>query len=152
MQRLRQKLGNLKSFFHRRSIHNRVQMRRHLHELKIQKVAIVMDRFFKLDELCMSMQAIGAEVAQNERLVILIRSLSSDQIVRLSRTLGTLICSKPRRCFVVNKKAFIGRSRAKLGCKQQKTSRARISGQKKNEQVSGTFFICGEYKTSFYYG
>ena len=43
----------LKSFFLRRSIHNRVQMRRQLHEFKMEKGVSVMEHFLKLDELCL---------------------------------------------------------------------------------------------------
>ena len=77
-----------KRFFLRRSIQNRVQMRRQLHEFKMHKGASVMDHFLKFDELCMSTQAIGDEVAHDERLVIMLGSLSdeNDPIVRLSRT------------------------------------------------------------------
>ena len=77
--------GILKSFFLRRSIHNRVQMRRQLHEFKMQKEGSVMDHFLKFDELCMSVQAIGDEVAHDERLVILRGSLSDEyyQIVKI---------------------------------------------------------------------
>ena len=80
--------GILKSFFLRRSIHNRVQLRRQMHEFKMQKGASVMDHLLKFDELSMSMQAIGDEVAHDERLVIMLGSLSdeNDPIVRLSRT------------------------------------------------------------------
>ena len=66
----------LRRFFLRRSIHNRVQMRRQLHEFKLQKGGFVMDPFLKFDELCMSMQAISDEVPRDEQLVILLGSLS----------------------------------------------------------------------------
>ena len=77
--------GILKSFFLRRSIHNRVQRRRQLHKFKMQKGASVMDHFLKFDELGMSIQAIGDKVAHDERLVILLESLSDEyyQIIKI---------------------------------------------------------------------
>ena len=65
----------LRRFFLRRSIHNRVQMRRQLHEFKMQKEGDVMDHFLKFDELCMSMQAIGDKVPRDKQLVIFIWNL-----------------------------------------------------------------------------
>ena len=75
----------LKTFFLRRSIHNRVQMRRKLHEFKMSKGGNVMDHFMKFDELCMTMNAIGEEVSYDEQLVILLGSLPDeyDQIIKI---------------------------------------------------------------------
>ena len=51
----------------------------------MQRVGSIMDHFLKLDGLCMSMQYIGDEVEHDERLVILLGSLSDeyDQIVKI---------------------------------------------------------------------
>ena len=48
-----------------------------------------MDHFLKFDELCMSTQAIGDEVAHDEQLVILLGSLSDeyDQIVKVIKNM-----------------------------------------------------------------
>nr|CCA24076.1 putative polyprotein [Albugo laibachii Nc14] len=60
----------LKTFIIIRSIHNRVQIRRKLHEFKMMKKKSIMNHFLKLDGLCMSMQAVGDEVSHDEQLVI----------------------------------------------------------------------------------
>ena len=50
----------------------------------MKKGGSVMDHFLWFDELCMSMQAIGAYTDLNEQLVVLIGSMSEDpdQIIR----------------------------------------------------------------------
>uniref|UniRef100_A0AAV1U517 Polyprotein n=1 Tax=Peronospora matthiolae TaxID=2874970 RepID=A0AAV1U517_9STRA len=68
----------LKTFFLRQSMHNRVQLRRQLHEFKLAKGGSIMDHFLRFDELCMTMQAVGQEISQDEHLVILLGSLTRD--------------------------------------------------------------------------
>ena len=68
----------LKNFFIRRSIHNRVQMRRQLHEFKMVKGSSLMNHLMKFDELCESMSAIGDYVDPEEQLVILLGSVSEE--------------------------------------------------------------------------
>ena len=52
----------LKNFFLRQSMHNRVQLRRQLHEFKLAKGGSIMDHFLRFDELCLTMQAVGQEI------------------------------------------------------------------------------------------
>uniref|UniRef100_A0AAV1U6D5 Polyprotein n=1 Tax=Peronospora matthiolae TaxID=2874970 RepID=A0AAV1U6D5_9STRA len=59
-------------------MHNRVQLRRQLHEFKLAKGGSIMDHFLRFDELCMTMQAVGQEISQDEHLVILLGSLTRD--------------------------------------------------------------------------
>lgn len=75
----------LKNFFLRRSLHNRIQKKRELHEFKMKKGGCVMDHFLRFDELCMSMQAIGASIDLDEQLVVLLGSMSEDfdQIIKI---------------------------------------------------------------------
>ena len=52
----------------------------------------MMDHFLMLDELCMSMQAIGDEVSRDKQLVFLFESLSNeyDQIVKIIDNMGKM--------------------------------------------------------------
>ena len=59
-------------------MHNRVQLRRQLHEFKLAKGGSIMDHFLRFDELCMTMQAVGQEISPDEHLVILFGSLTRD--------------------------------------------------------------------------
>lgn len=43
----------------RHSVHNRVQLRRHLNEFKLLKAGNILEHFLKFDALCMSIQATG---------------------------------------------------------------------------------------------
>uniref|UniRef100_M4C211 Uncharacterized protein n=1 Tax=Hyaloperonospora arabidopsidis (strain Emoy2) TaxID=559515 RepID=M4C211_HYAAE len=49
----------LNTFFLRQNMHNRVQLRRQLHEFKLAKGGSIMDHLLRFDELCMTMQAVG---------------------------------------------------------------------------------------------
>ena len=68
----------LKNFFVRQSVHNRVQVRRQLHEFKMAKGSNIMDHLMKFDELCLSLATIGDAVSESEQLVILLGSLPDD--------------------------------------------------------------------------
>ena len=59
-------------------MHNRVQLRRQLHEFKLAKGGSIMDHFLRFDELWMTMQAVGQEISPDEHLVILLGSLTRD--------------------------------------------------------------------------
>ncbi|CAH0493052.1 unnamed protein product, partial [Peronospora farinosa] len=75
----------LKTVFLRQSMHNRVHLRRQLHEFKLAKGGSIMDHFLRFDELCMTMQAVGQEISADEQLVIRLGSLTRDfdQIVTI---------------------------------------------------------------------
>ena len=80
----------LKNFFVRRNVHNRVQLRRELHEFKMAKGGNAMDHLMKFDELCHTMAAIGDTLDDSEQLVILLGSLSEDfdQIVKIMENMS----------------------------------------------------------------
>lgn len=82
----------LKNFFVRRTIHNRVELRRQLHEFKMAKGGNVMDHLMKFDELCQSMASIGDIIDESEQLVVLLGSMSSDfdQIVKIIENMGEM--------------------------------------------------------------
>nr|CCA28032.1 putative polyprotein [Albugo laibachii Nc14] len=75
----------LNNFFLRRSLHNRIQKKRELHDFKMRKGGSFRDHFLRFEELCMSMQAIGASIDLNEQLVVLLGSMSEDfdQIMKI---------------------------------------------------------------------
>ena len=68
----------LKNFFVRRNTHNRVQMRRKIHEFKMGKGSNILEHLMKFDELCSSMEAISDGMDQDEQLIVLLGSLSAD--------------------------------------------------------------------------
>ena len=53
-------------------------MRRQLHKYKMQKGVSVIEHFLKINELCLSMQATGHEVLQDEQFVIYLGSMSAE--------------------------------------------------------------------------
>ena len=71
-------VGDITNFFLRNSVHNRVENRRKLHELKIEKGTDIMEHFFEFDEMCMKMQASGESMNSVYQLIILLGSLSDD--------------------------------------------------------------------------
>jgi hypothetical protein len=97
----------LNQFFVRRNTHNRVQLRRKLHEFKMQRGSNVIDHMMRFDELCLSMSAIGDDVLPDEQLVLLLGSLSSEYgpIVRSLRTWLVLTCFRSKRCCVASTRA-----------------------------------------------
>lgn len=80
----------LKNFFVQRNVHNRIQLRRELHEFKMAKGGNALDHLMKFDELCQTMAAIGDTLDDSEQLVILLGSLSEDfdQIVKIMENMS----------------------------------------------------------------
>lgn len=68
----------LESFFVRRSLHNRIQLRRQLHEFKIVPGSSLLDHLLSFDTLCTNIAAVGDPLPEDEKLVILLGSLSSE--------------------------------------------------------------------------
>ena len=65
----------LKEYFVRKSLHNRVEIRRRLHDLKMDRGTKLVDHMMKFDKLTMEMAAIGDALNDQEMLVILLGSL-----------------------------------------------------------------------------
>lgn len=47
------------SFFDRRNLHNRIQLRRQLHEFKMTRGASILDHLMQFDNLCLGLAAVG---------------------------------------------------------------------------------------------
>ena len=75
----------LKTFFAKKNLHNRVQLRNQLHEFVMQTGSGLMDLLLKFDELCLKFRAAGDSMDDDEKLVLLLGSLSSeyDDMVRI---------------------------------------------------------------------
>ncbi|CAI5708026.1 unnamed protein product [Peronospora farinosa] len=75
----------LKTFFAKKNLHNRVQLRKELHEFVMETGASLMDHLLKFDELCLKLGAAGDSMDDDEKLVLLLGSLSSeyDDMVRI---------------------------------------------------------------------
>nr|CCA23658.1 putative polyprotein [Albugo laibachii Nc14] len=68
----------LKDFFVRKNLHDRMHLRRQLHDFKMERGSNLMEHMMKFDKLTMSMSAIGDVMAEQEMLVVLLGSLSED--------------------------------------------------------------------------
>ncbi|DAZ98113.1 TPA: hypothetical protein N0F65_003099 [Lagenidium giganteum] len=68
----------LKEFCVKSNLHNRVQLRKQLHEFRMGSGDYLMEHFMRFDDNCLKLAAVGDEVADDEKLVILLGSLSSD--------------------------------------------------------------------------
>lgn len=75
----------LREFFVKRSLHNRVQLRKELHEFEMRAGDDLMVHLMRFDELCMRLAAVGDALQEDEKLVILLGSLSSNynQMMRI---------------------------------------------------------------------
>ena len=82
----------LQQFFVKNSLHNRVSLRRRLHEFKMDKGDNLMDHFMRFDELVMSMGATGDPMTEDEMLVVLLGSLSEEfnNIVRIIENIESI--------------------------------------------------------------
>ncbi|KAE9107495.1 hypothetical protein PF010_g12242 [Phytophthora fragariae] len=68
----------LRGFFVKQNLHNRVQLRKQLHEFEMSTGDDLMQHLMQFDELCLRLSAVGDVVAEDERLVILLGSLPQD--------------------------------------------------------------------------
>uniref|UniRef100_A0AAV1VEP3 CCHC-type domain-containing protein n=1 Tax=Peronospora matthiolae TaxID=2874970 RepID=A0AAV1VEP3_9STRA len=141
-------VGDFEELFPRRSIHSRVQMRRQLHEFKMQKGGSVMDNFLKFDELCMSMQAIGDEVVQFERLVILLGSLSKeyDQIVKIIKNMKDMDLFQAKEMLRPDYEGIARKEKSEIALRA--TRRFKIKSFQPKEarnKFTGTCFTCGKH-------
>ncbi|GMF15576.1 unnamed protein product [Phytophthora lilii] len=78
----------LKNFFSKKNLHNRVQLRKQLHEFSMESGADLMEHMLNFDELCLKLSAAGDNVSEDEKMAILLGSLPSeyDAMVRIIET------------------------------------------------------------------
>ena len=71
--------------FVRRNTHNRIQIRRQVHEFKMEKGGNALEHLMKFEEICTRMAAIGDNLNQDEQIILLLGSLSDeyDSIVKI---------------------------------------------------------------------
>uniref|UniRef100_A0AAV1TC67 CCHC-type domain-containing protein n=1 Tax=Peronospora matthiolae TaxID=2874970 RepID=A0AAV1TC67_9STRA len=144
----------LKTFFLRQSMHNRVQLQRQLHESKLIKRGSIMGHFLRFDELCMTMQAVGQEILQDEHLVILLGSQTDDYdtIVKIIENMPrmTLFHAKEmlRREYDGMEKTEYQEVALKSThtCKYKKVSRRHMGKiSSRGEKFSGRCYRCNKY-------
>ncbi|KAJ0392461.1 hypothetical protein P43SY_002015 [Pythium insidiosum] len=82
----------LQQFHVKRSLHNRVQLRKQLHELVMNPGDNIMDHLLKFDDVCMRLDAVGDNVKDDEQLVVLLGSLPPeyDAIVKIIEARGNV--------------------------------------------------------------
>jgi hypothetical protein len=80
----------LRSFFVKQNLHNKVQLRKQLHEFQMSNGDNLMDHFLRFDDLCLRLQAVGDTLDNDERLVILLGSLPReyDGMVKIIESRG----------------------------------------------------------------
>jgi len=82
----------LRGFFVNQNLHNRVQLRKRLHEFEMGAGTDLMQHLMEFDELCLRLSAVGDVVAEDERLVILLGSLPQeyDSMVKIIEAHGNM--------------------------------------------------------------
>ncbi|KAL7678766.1 hypothetical protein Plhal304r1_c092g0172081 [Plasmopara halstedii] len=75
----------LKNFFSKKNLHNRVQLRKELHEFSMESGANLMEHLLRFDELCLKLSAAGDNVNEDEKMAILLGSLPSEYDAMRSR-------------------------------------------------------------------
>uniref|UniRef100_A0AAV1V986 CCHC-type domain-containing protein n=1 Tax=Peronospora matthiolae TaxID=2874970 RepID=A0AAV1V986_9STRA len=75
----------LKTFFAKRNLQNRVQLRKELHKFVMETGTNLIDHLLKFYELCLKLRAAGDSMDDDEKLIFLLGSLSSeyDDMVRI---------------------------------------------------------------------
>ncbi|GMF52294.1 unnamed protein product [Phytophthora fragariaefolia] len=68
----------LEAFFVRRSLHNPIQLRRQLHEFRMASGSDLLEHLLQFDTMCMNITAVGDQLAEDGKMVILLGILSSD--------------------------------------------------------------------------
>ncbi|GMF25303.1 unnamed protein product [Phytophthora fragariaefolia] len=66
----------LREFFVKQNLHNRVQPRKQLHDFQLTSGTELMDHLLRFDDLCLRLSAVGDKLNDDEKLVILLGSLS----------------------------------------------------------------------------
>jgi hypothetical protein len=82
----------LRSFFVKASLHNKVQLKKELHEFEMSPGSSLMEHLLKFDEICMKLSGVGDKMDDTEKLVILLGSLPSeyDGMVRIIESKQTV--------------------------------------------------------------
>ncbi|DAZ99036.1 TPA: hypothetical protein N0F65_010922 [Lagenidium giganteum] len=70
--------NTLRDFFVQQNIHNGVKLRKELHEFQIDSGGNLMEHFFRFEDLCLRLTAVGERLDHRERLGILLGSLPSE--------------------------------------------------------------------------
>ncbi|KAE8994957.1 hypothetical protein PR003_g9833 [Phytophthora rubi] len=75
----------LRMFFVKQTLHNRVQLRKQLHEFALGAGEDLMKHIVRFDDLCAQLAAVGETISEDEKLVILLGSLPPeyDAMVRI---------------------------------------------------------------------
>jgi hypothetical protein len=91
-------MGNASQVFVKRSLHNRVQLRKQLHQFEMSSGENLMDHIVRFDDLCVRLGAVGEKMEDDEKLVILLGGLPAeyDAMVRIieAHTEVTLLDAK----------------------------------------------------------
>ncbi|GMF66381.1 unnamed protein product [Phytophthora lilii] len=75
----------LKAFFVKQSLHNRVQLRKKLHEFTLGSGEELITHIVRFDDLCARLAAVGEKMTDDEKVVILLGSLPQeyDTMIRI---------------------------------------------------------------------
>ncbi|KAE9035953.1 hypothetical protein PR002_g7311 [Phytophthora rubi] len=75
----------LRAFFVKQSLHNRVQLRKQLHEFTLSSGGDLMGHIVRFDDICSRLAAVGETMSEDEKVVILLGSLPQeyDAMVRI---------------------------------------------------------------------
>ncbi|GMF82113.1 unnamed protein product [Phytophthora fragariaefolia] len=75
----------LRAFFVKQSLHNRVQLRKQLHEFTLSSGGDLMGHIVRFDDICSRLAAVGEIMSEDEKVVILLGSLPQeyDAMVRI---------------------------------------------------------------------
>ncbi|KAJ0388907.1 hypothetical protein P43SY_011987 [Pythium insidiosum] len=68
----------LERYFVKRNLHNRINLRIKLHELRMAQGDDISEHMLKFDDIVMAMEAIGDLMEEDEKLVVLLGSVSAD--------------------------------------------------------------------------
>uniref|UniRef100_A0AAV1V209 Polyprotein n=1 Tax=Peronospora matthiolae TaxID=2874970 RepID=A0AAV1V209_9STRA len=123
-------------------------MRRQLHEIKMQKGDSVMYYFLKFDEICMSMQAIGDEIVQDERIVILPESLSEeyDQIVKIIENMKGMDLFQAKEMLRREYEGIARMEKSEIALKATRRFKSKsFQSKESRNKFTGTCFICGKH-------
>ena len=82
----------LREFCMRQSLHNRIQLRRQLHEFRMATGDNLMEHLLHFDDLCLRLAAVGDVLAEDEKLVVLLGSLAPeyDSMVKIIESQGSI--------------------------------------------------------------
>ncbi|OWZ03488.1 polyprotein [Phytophthora megakarya] len=70
--------GILREFFVKQNLHNRVQLRKELHDFEMPVGGNLMNHLMAFDDICLRLTAVGDALAEDERIIILLGSLPQE--------------------------------------------------------------------------